>query len=114
MSINNAPTNLCGDGITLYALTGMISETIRLENFKEWGRLDEYLNDHHYLSKDIVVTCWASSKFKSVAPSNYIKNYKDCNKLFELGNSDFKQIKKKLERSNSGFLPRVEDWDKSD
>ena len=45
VSINNSPFSLSGDGLTLYALTGLICETIPLNSFTNWARLGDYLND---------------------------------------------------------------------
>ena len=49
-----------GSGLIVYALTGMLSETIPLSGFDQWETLEELLSNEHYTKKDVVVGCYAT------------------------------------------------------
>ena len=50
--------SLTGDGFVIYALTGMVSETIEINkmNQSEMGIVNEMISEAHFLKKDVFVT----------------------------------------------------------
>lgn len=53
---------MVGNGLVAYALLGMVSEKISLHTFKDWEKIEEYLSNEHYLSRDIVLSCYSRTK----------------------------------------------------
>lgn len=62
---------ISGSGLVIHALTGMLSQTIPL-NEKSLQGFESLLNDEHYTRKDVFVSCYTDNI--QIPPSNYIKS----------------------------------------
>lgn len=70
-----------GDGSVLYALTGLIPETMyipKMINPEEWKYINELMRDYHFLNNTAFVTCFSSSFYKPTAPSNKLTSDKEA------------------------------------
>lgn len=74
---------IIGSGMIIYALTGLITENIRLEGFKDWSRLEEFMSNLHYERKDIIINCYSESGVRK-NQSNFIKSAKDVTTIYNL------------------------------
>lgn len=64
---------IIGNGLIMYALTGMISENVPLHHYKEWQKLEELMSNEHYERKDVVVSCFSSNGNKSFKKMTRVK-----------------------------------------
>jgi len=70
-----------GDGSVLYALTGLIPETMHIPkiiNPEEWKYVNELVKDFHYLNNTAYVTCYCSSFYRPFAISNRMTSDKEA------------------------------------
>lgn len=81
LAINNSDSSIYGNGLVLYALTGLIGERISVRDFDDWNRLGEHLSDQHYTNKDVFVTCYSTPSFKPHPPSNVVRGTTELHKL---------------------------------
>jgi len=113
VALSNPRSSLVGSGMIINALTGMISENIKISSFTDWGKLQTMMNDDHYTKKDILINCFSLNGNKK-SPSNYIKNKQEMKDIITLENSTFK---KKNNRRNSAVefaMNNLDDHDLQD
>lgn len=97
MALSNPKCQITGSGLIINALTGMITENVKIAHFSDWQKIQNMMNDDHYLKKDILVNCFSFNAAKK-SPSNFIKNKQEMKDIITLENSTFK---KKGGRRNS-------------
>lgn len=70
-----------GDGSILYALTGLIPESMHVEKMilpEDWKYVNELMRDYHYTNGTAFMTCFSSSFYKPAAPSNKLISDKEA------------------------------------
>ena len=70
---------MVGSGLMIYALTGMITENIPLNDFKDWKKIQKYMSNECYTQKNILMNVFSRIKDKN-SPTNYIYTDKDSSK----------------------------------
>lgn len=59
---------MVGDGFVMYALTGLMSESINIQS-DSWKLIDSMLSFDHYANKDVVVSAY-TLKSKGISNTN--------------------------------------------
>lgn len=61
-----------GDGSIMYALTGLVPETLNMQqlNPDNWKFLNEMLREQHFKNESAFLTTYCNSDYKPFAPSN--------------------------------------------
>lgn len=74
--------NEFGDGSVIYALTGLVPETLSIPKLlitsDDWNYVKEVLKDHHFTNNTVFVTCFCSAYHKPIAPSNKLSTEKEA------------------------------------
>lgn len=71
--------NLVGDGCIMYALTGLIPETldIRRMSNNDWDKIHRLLNDEEYTKNQAYMVCYSNPGHTAHPPSNKLETEKD-------------------------------------